>query len=167
MAPRITVANGTGGTLHLISDKEAVKLPLMGSQGGTAEMTFNAGSKLEFEKVVASPDGRFVTLSLDATFGNLSIGKEGQIETETAKHSYTLSLPKGHTVLLRTSFIKKQVIGIFRTSVSTKLGPSTRDRVLEKTVPDAKPEAYLYILIKPTIIAKPEAKRTFPTLGER
>ena len=141
-------------------------MPLLGGQGETAEVTFHAGGELGVGKVVVSPDGRFVTLSLNATFADLYIGKEGQIETETATDGLTVSLPAGHTVLLRTPFVKKRTVGIWTPGEPSSSGETTK-HVGEKADPDAKPERYLYILVKPTIVAKSDGTPAFPILGEQ
>ena len=158
-APRITVANGQGAHISgaTPANGPTVRLPLLGGQRETTDVTFMKGTAIELQKVHTSPDGRFVTLSLTATAADLSIGKEGQIETETAKYSNTVSLPNGHAVLLRMSFVRKQIVGISRLPAPGSPG-ATSDRIVETPLGSTKPDRYLYILIKPTIITKSEIK---------
>lgn len=173
VAPRLTVSNGTGiyldarrGGEYVVYTQAAGIWPL-GLKLKTTEWTFRGGRQVTFTKVAASPDKRYVTISLNAKLAQRRTSKAGQIQTEIAEHGVTVSLADGHTVLLRTPLVKKEIADISSSGVPGGLGKNAGVRVIEKDIPKAKPERYWYILIKPTIIGRPETEPIRPTLGER
>jgi len=64
------------------------------------------------------------------------------------------------------SFAEKLVVWVLL-DTGLRVGESDGVRVVETEVPDAKPERYWYVLIKATIVAKPEGISTFPMLSPK
>ena len=111
-APRIILGNGQGASI--LTGQETV-LPILGDRGTTAQIDYKTGIQAGFDKVTLSSDKRQLTLSLSVkSVKDLTPNEAGHYETEIAEYDGIASVPVGQSLLLRTPFIKTQIVGILQ-----------------------------------------------------
>ena len=163
--PRFVVLEGEGAHIFLPNRKHKLELPLMGEQGKTVEVDFLTGTGLAFDRIVTTNDSRTVVLGLVARTATVLASEPDRVETETAEYETTLPVPDGHTLFLRTSFVRRKAVGVSKQSVfdgRSMFGSQTRREIVEKRIPNSNPRTYWYVMIKPTVVPTPDVKPPLP-----
>ncbi len=155
VATQLTMLNGKGAAFF---DGQDVSLYVSEDQEAKP-VYYEAGTYIEFTKVETSADALQIAFGLVAkSNGEFSLNKAEQFEVEMAKYEGKVSVPIGQTLLLRSPFIKTQIVAVPQAGNLSK-EELQRANVVETPIPNGKPEAYWYVLIKPAMIDKADAEK--------